>query len=694
LDIQTIIRGVDTKRVTRVGRFLGKPPSIIVQRVLTELCAQADRFRAPRRARGFGNDALLASTDAADLEQLWRRLSDRLYAVPVQDISELEYERACPGDGARIISAAANALAHRVDLLGSGPVDLGARVDWHTDFKTGESWPPAFMRDINYANLGHPSDVKIPWELSRLQWLMPAGQAYLLTGDERYALAVRAVIEDWMASNPYAHSVNWTCTMEVAMRILSWTWFFHVFCRSRAWSDATFQSQFLRTLYLHGEFTERYLERSDINGNHFTADASALVFVGLFFGQGSAPCRWSASGWRHLCEELPRQVFSDGVDFEVSLAYHRLVLELFFLAALYREACGLTVPDAYRGRVIAMARFIQAYSRLDGSSPYVGDADDARSLPFGGQPIEDHRYLAGLVGAHWNVPELTRAFSGPREEIFWTLGPRAAASLVEDDGGPSPIASTGFPEGGFYVMRNARDHVFIDCGPVGQAGRGGHGHNDCLSFEVVLDGAHLVSDCGAYVYTASAQERNSFRSTAYHNTPQADDEEMNRFVRWDHLWTLHNDAHPRVTCWEAGAGRDVEDLRPVSPVRTLVLDHERHSLTIADHVEGAGVHIVTIPLHLAPGVQARSEATGELVLTADGREFRLLWSSSKEWELTVGQGRVSPSYGVVVAVVRLLWRRAASLPATLNVSLSPREIQRSVADGAALTTPAVLATHV
>ena len=132
---------------------------------------------------------------------------------------------------------------------------------------------------------------------------------------------------------------------------------------------------------------------------------------------------------------------------------------------------------------------------------------------------------------------------------------------------------------------------------------------------------------------------------------------------------------------------------PVSPVRTLVLDHERHSLTITDYIAGAGVHIVTIPLHLAPGVEARSERNGELVLTADGKEFLLRWSPTQEWELTVGQGRVSPSYGVVVPVVRVLWRRGAPLPATLNISLWPREIQRSLADQAAFTTAAVLATH-
>ena len=86
--------------------------------------------------------------------------------------------------------------------------------------------------------------------------------------------------------------------------------------------------------------------------------------------------------------------------------------------------------------------------------------------------------------------------------------------------------------------------MFIDCGPVGLAGRGGHGHNDILSFEADLGGSAVVSDAGCYVYTASFEERNHFRSTAAHNTPQIDGEEINRFVSPDLLWLLHDDAQP------------------------------------------------------------------------------------------------------------------------------------------------------
>ncbi len=670
---------------TRIVRILPKPFRLIVQRIWAELNAQTDRYRAPRRVRTFDADALLRATEAASLDVLWSRLAERLHAVPIRSISEADYERLCPDDGQRIFRAAEEAIARRVDVLGTGPIELGSPINWHTDFKTGHVFPAAFMRDITYTNLGCPSDVKVPWEISRLQWLIPVGQAYLLTSDDRYADAAREVLDDWIAGNPYAHSVNWACTTEVAMRIFSWTWFFHVFCRSGAWADQGFRARFIRTLFLHGEFTERYIERSDVNGSPVTAAAAALVFAGLFFGRGQAPSRWAGEGWRMLCEELPRQVFPDGVNVEASIACHRLVLELFFLAARYREACGLSVPDDYRARVVAMARFSFAYTRLDGTTPLLGDADDGRTLPFGGQALTDHRYLAGLVGAHWHITDLLEGFAGRSEEIFWTLGSRAAALVASRRRAPARAISAAFPHGGCYVMRNGHDHVFIDCGPVGQAGRGGHGHNDCLSFEASIDGCHLVSDCGAYLYTASVEERNNFRSTAYHNTPLIDREEVNRFIRPDFLWTLRDDAAPLVKVWQPGSARDVfvgthsgydRLASAVGPVRTIELDHELHRLLVRDEIAGAGDHLVTVPLHLAPGVEAGCDGVETVILRHGDRTFLLNWSSAEDWTLEVGTGRISPSYGLVQTTVRLLWRRSGPLPVTLSVSIAPASVDQ------------------
>src|SRR5439155_7202590 len=113
-------------------------------------------------------------------------------------------------------------LRHEFDLLGSGSVELGDRIPWLTDFKTRKTWPIQYCRQIEYNELDRPTDVKVPWELSRCQHFARLGQAYWLTGDDRYAAEFAAEVTDWIASNPYAHGVNWACAMDVALRAVSW----------------------------------------------------------------------------------------------------------------------------------------------------------------------------------------------------------------------------------------------------------------------------------------------------------------------------------------------------------------------------------------------------------------------------------------------------------------------------------------
>jgi hypothetical protein len=402
------------------------------------------------------------------------------------------------------------------------------------------------------------------------------------------------------------------------------------------------------------------------------------VFAGLFFGQGADAKRWLDLGWQILCNELPRQVFEDGVDFEGSIAYHRLVSELFLLPAIYRESVGLAMPDAYREHVTKMIRFTAAYSRLDGLAPLWGDADDGRVLPFGGQPVNDHRYLVGIAGCVLDA-ELKSCFGGATAEVFWLLGREAALSLHSDEVPRHEPGSEAFPHGGFYIMRSDRDHIFIDCGPVGMAGRGGHGHNDVLSFEAILDGVHLVTDCGAFIYSADFEARNRFRATSSHNTPMINCQEINRFIAPDHLWSFHNDARPQLRRWETSPERDLfcgthsgyqRLANPITPVRTIELDKLRHALRVMDEFEGHTEDKIEIPLHLAPGVEVLSwMPVGKVVLRAQQREFELLWENPEEWQMSVEDSTVSPSYGVAVKASRLLWQRTDGVNSPLRMML-------------------------
>ena len=102
-----------------------------------------------------------------------------------------------------------------------------------------------------------------------------------------------------------------------------------------------------------------------------------------------------------------------------------------------------------------------------------------------------------------------------------------------------------------------------------------------------------------------------------------------------------------------------------------MLDHRRHALAITDAFEGSGRHRIEIPLHLAPGVGIGERSAGRVVLEARGRRFLLEWGPIDVWALEIGEGRVSPSYGVAVPVVRLLFAREGPLDPPLRVGITP-----------------------
>ncbi len=662
-------------KLDRVRRLAKRPPRYLIHRVGQEAAMEADRFLAPLVLRWITGKRLAVMAGLQSVNALWLDLAKRPYPAQTQQFDGAAFSERFPSARQVILAAADRAVSHHVDLLGTGAIALGGTIDWLRDFKTGDRWEPGFCRSIDYLNKDRPSDVKVPWELSRLQWVLPAGQGYLLTGDERYAAAVRDILDQWMSANPFGWTVNWSCTMEPALRILSWTWLFHVFAYSENWKDSGFRSRFLASLYMHGMFVKKHIERSTINGNHLTADAAGLVFAGLFFqGIGSAD-RWHDEGWRTLNHEIARQVHPDGVDFEASSAYHRLVAELFLLPARFRMVVGMQVPSDYSTRLVAMGRFTAAYSRPDGTSPNWGDADDGRALPLGTQPLADHRYLTGLIALSFGDAELMEMPWGSGDEIAWHIGLKNLS--------PKPshrvIASSAFRDGGVYILKNDHGHVFIDCGPIGLAGLGGHGHNDALSFEAWLGDSPLIVDPGSFVYTASFEERNAFRSTDKHNTPMIDGLEVNRLVAPDNIWNLHDDARAELVEFEAAqnGGRFVgrhfgyERLaKPVLVTREIKLEGE--ALSIVDLLTGAGHHQISAPLHFAPGVDIQPHRDGTWTVTAiHGKAYRLSFASDAKFQAAIEDARVSPSYGVALPTKRLVWRAVTAMAVRVEVSIVP-----------------------
>jgi hypothetical protein len=632
--------------------------------------------------------ALLTSLGARNVDQLWDDLAEQPFFVSSSERSGVvelflaEY----PDSRADVVRAADAAVRHEFDLLGSGPQQLGTPLPWHTDFKTGRRWPSIYCGDIEYNELERPTDVKVPWELSRCQHFTRLGQAYWLTGDERYATEFAAETTDWIAANPLACGVNWACAMDVALRAVNWIWGFHFFAASEPCRDPLFRSRFLRALFQHGEFIVRHLEKADVNGNHYLCDGVGLVFLGCFFRRARSARRWLRVGRAIVEQEIFQQTTPDGVDFEQATAYHRLVLEAFLTSYELLRCHGERPPEACWKRLERMCEFVQAYTKPDGRSPLIGDADDGRVQILEAQPITDHRYLLSHAAVLFNRGDFRASAGRCWEETFWLLGPDAA-DRFRALAPRTPPGSVPFADGGFYVLRTPQTHLIVDCGDVGMRGRGGHGHNDILSFELFLNGFNVVTDCGAYLYTASREWRNRFRSTAFHNTLQVDDEELNRYVTPDALWQLHDDAKPidmafhtavGVDCFRGGHSGYRRLASPVSHTRAFFVDKALPRVLISDRVGGTGLHALVWRFHLDPAVTAEVRGT-DVCLGCDGRAVWLLPDeTAATFSVSVEPGWVSPSYGVKVATAVVVWRVTTAVPIEASylfaeTQLSPRE---------------------
>jgi hypothetical protein len=647
---------VTFERLVFIARKTWADPSHALGRLRDETERMAWRPRARIYPRLVGDRRLLSDAGASSIDGLWQELAGAPFFLHPSDRDRwtTAFVTRYPDATREIIDAAERVLRHEFDLLGSGTCSLGPQLPWLEDFKTHRTWPLQYSPDIEFSELDRPTDVKVPWELSRCQHFGVLGQAYWLTGDERYAQEYVDQVSDWIDRNPWGQGVNWICAMDVALRAANWIWGFYFFAASRACATAAFRGRLLRSLYLHGEWVSTHLEKGPVNGNHYLTDGVGLVFLGTFFTRTVKGRHWLDQGRAIVLEEMLVQVTEDGVDFEGSTAYHRLVLELFLTGYQLLRLHGETIPAPQWQRLERMFEFVEAYVKPDGLAPLVGDADDGRVQILGRQAIGDHRYLLSTAAVIFSRGDFKRGAGAFWEESFWVLGPEAATAFDRLAVATEPPASTAFVAGGYFVLREADTHVFIDCANVGMRGIGGHGHNDILSFELVLSGVPLVTDCGAYLYTASREWRNRFRSTAFHSTIQVDGEEVNRFVGPHALWQFHNDATPVDVSFRQEPGRDrfrgshagYQRLpAPVSVTREVALARGRALVAVADTVDGAGSHLVEWRFPLDPGVQA--EILGHDVrFVHDGRERWLLPTAPLAGAWSLEPGWVSTSYGV------------------------------------------------
>ncbi|MEP7309730.1 MAG: alginate lyase family protein [Acidobacteriota bacterium] len=566
------------------------------------------------------------------------------------------------------LDAATRILRHEFNLLGSGPYtpadpDRSADgsgyqpIDWYLDPVSGLRFPrgiPLAQWSLELMRPGR-ADIKLPWELARCQHWPLLGQAYRLTGDDRFAVEVEHELHDFMAANPIGIGVNWTCTMDVALRAANWAIALDLI-RSCASLTVGFWRAAHEALFDHGVFIEGHLENHyEVTSNHFLSNVVGLFYLAAVFDDLPRGAAWDRQcrGW--LAQEVEVQVLPDGADFESSVPYHRLVTELFLGAARLAEYRGRPLPPALIGRVETMVDFLANVLRPDGLMPQVGDADDGRLhilSGYGSRPPQDPRHLFGPAACFFRSDRWARLVDeGAAWEAEWW---GYDSPGIDAQGPDEPDTLRHFPHAGLTVVRHARRYLLITNGVVGTRGFGNHKHNDLLGFEYHAHGGPVFVDPGSHVYTSDPDSRNRFRSTRSHNTICVDEEEQNE-CRPDWLFRMFEKAFPEHLEvvegdeWVGYRGRHRGYTRLPQPVvheRTFRLERTTGGLSIVDVLEGQGSHRLRWHFHFAPGVTPAIVDAGAVEIRAAGGV--LLMTFPQGLRPTISPAEYSPSYGVRV----------------------------------------------
>ena len=569
---------------------------------------------------------------------------------------------AIPADRERLRQAAAAARAHRFDLLGSGPVRIahGERyggfgghrygpgaalpihwrpvlaaghrrgnrrraaallamiddpayrpIDWHVDFISGYRWSPAtWGGGVPYAH--RPGvDVKLPWELARMQHLPPMA----LLAEPEWAVEFRHQVLDFLGSNPPGWGVNWACAMDVAIRAVNMALAWDLFRAGGARFDPVFERELAAALLAHGRHVMAHLEWSGHHrGNHYLADICGMAFIAAYLPATAETGRWLAFATGQLNAEIERQFTPDGANFEASTAYHRLSAEMaLYAAALLLGLDAQAVSPAALARLAGAVRFAAHVTKPSGEMVQIGDNDSGRFVRLA--PDEGALAMTGLLDAAQGLFQadpprspaaaIIRALAGghrpPPPAAPPPPPPKRASPVAEgmrlrieppDPSALDGLEAIAYPDFGLYLWRNERSFVSVRCGPIGQNGQGGHAHNDQLAVEIEIDGVAWVRDPGSFVYTPDLAARDRYRSVLAHFAPRRGEAEPARLLA---PFRLEDRAQAEVLCF----GPDF-----VGCHRGFgIVVHRRVAIVagaiVIEDWPGSGHHVVRSPAELA-----------------------------------------------------------------------------------------------
>ena len=455
-------------------------------------------------------------------------------------------------------------------------------INWHKDFFSSYKWPKdKFFQDIEIPpNKG--VDIKVPWELSRFQFI---GELLKISEYSAAEIFILFVV-DWITANPFKKGVNWRSAMDVSLRAINWIMALYIF-EKEIYNKYDFQRLISNSIRDHGNYifdNLDYVSKEIPTCNHYLSDLAGLLFISAYFPDFHESDKWLIFSIQQIIIESEKLILDDGMCYEASTGYHKLITEIFLNCACviekiplirrrkllnYKIKKDISLPKIYSvkqtpinfenaeqvlsnsfyNKLQKMVYFSLAMKKPNGFIFQLGDNDSSRMLrlmpKFHSESIV-HDNLFGLFGNMTGDKNLINS------DKFFCEESKILSSGISIKSLKKQIIYNKsfkyFPSAGICILSNVNAWIGVSCGSSGRYNRGGHGHNDKNSFELNVNSLDYIIDGGSPFYTSNFAERNRYRSTKSHSTLLIENEEQNSFsYDLKGLFELKENASPNIS---------------------------------------------------------------------------------------------------------------------------------------------------
>ncbi len=366
--------------------------------------------------------------------------------------------------------------------------------------------PVHFCGDIDWKYVFH-EDNEFVFQMNRHRFWICLGQAYGLTGDERYASGLVYQLLDWLEKEPWAEeseNLTWR-TLDAGLRADYWVRAMALCAYSSNVTEEV-AARFLEGLEVHGR---RLFENPKI-GFSKKSNWGVMEYTGLYLLGFILENQEYVERARHFLKAgLHIQIMDDGMQWEASPMYHNEVLmayvEVLRLGRIWGDD---PFSEEEKGIIENMARATMDLMNPQCHQPMTGDSDDTDVrdlLTEAAYVLKSSRLKAG-------------AFQQLDYESIWLFGPEGFEDYGNLETGTKKAGIVNLPCSGQVVVRSSwgeeGDWLYFKNGPLG----GGHGHQDKLHLGLWLNGEEVLADSGRYTYK-DVPQRYALKGTQAHNVP-------------------------------------------------------------------------------------------------------------------------------------------------------------------------------